>query len=473
MKVNDTTYPLDTKSAEAALPKYLHRFDANLDCTRRRHSDSITHFLSFAQKDCASSQGQALITESDLLKWMKRLANEFWKDRTVNTLRSVNRFLNVLVHDGVVVTNPLASTVERYRKHRWLGIAAALYSKTPGRALESLRVVSPFQGNIGQLSEAYLTLKHCGGTKCQYMERALTNFNRFLNRKGITSARAVTSATIYAWCQSLSLSQNTRRARALALRLFFDYLTSLGVVTANPVVPEILDNIGPHQRVFRPHIYTPEEVVALLQEAERIPRTTSFSLKPETFHTIVSLLYTLGLRTGEALRLRLEDIDLERNTLLIRNTKFYKDRLIPFGPKMGKRLTEFLRLRKTVLRPVHPSDPLFVSRRRESVSQVIVNKVFNRILDSAGIVVETGQKRPRLYDLRHAFAVNRLLQWYKEGMDVQSRLVHLSTFMGHDSVESTQVYLTITHELLSEANKRFYAECGRQLEDPYKGGTTS
>jgi len=469
MKTSDTIYPLDTKRAEAALPGYLRRFNANADYTLCGYAKAITHFLSFVRKNCRSSQGQFFMTESDVLKWMTQVANNWAVHGTTSRFRRVNQFLEVLASEGILFNNPLAAIVKRYRKHRWRGISAALHSNTPKKSLESLRVPSPFQGNIGQLSEAYLTLKRSRGTTCQYLERALNDLNRFLQRESITSATAVTSSTIYAWTQSSSLSQNTRRARALAVRRFFNYLTALGIVKSNPVVPEILDSIGPHRRVFKPHIYTPEEVAALLREAKRLPRTELFKLKPETFHTMIGLLYTLGLRTGEVLRLRIEDIDLERETLLIRNGKFYKDRLLPFGPKMRKCLEGFLHLRKKAFSPVQSSDRLFVSCSRASVSQVIVNRVFNRLLDSANICGRPGQERPRLYDLRHAFAVNRLLQWYKEGVDVQSRLVHLSTFMGHVGIESTQVYLTMTDELAREANKRFYAACGRQFENSCEG----
>ena len=112
------------------------------------------------------------------------------------------------------------------------------------------------------------------------------------------------------------------------------------------------------------------------------------------------------------------DLDLTREVLVIRNTKFSKDRLVPFGPRMSVRLRHYIEER-------------FGSAMPEAAS-------------------------PRLHDLRHSFAVRTLLHWYRSGIDPNLRLLHLSTFLGHVDPESTAVYLTITDELLDEANGRFH-----------------
>jgi integrase len=79
------------------------------------------------------------------------------------------------------------------------------------------------------------------------------------------------------------------------------------------------------------------------------------------------------------------------------------------------------------------------------------------------LAVPAGTAPPRLHDLRHSFAVGTLLRWYRAGVDPAARLHHLATFLGHVDPASTAVYLTITADLLREANRRFEAFAGPAL----------
>ena len=101
-----------------------------------------------------------------------------------------------------------------------------------------------------------------------------------------------------------------------------------------------------------------------------------------------------------------------------------------------------------------------VGRRCEFMTATKVDKFFPKLLTACGIVAPPDRRRPRLHDLRHSFAVHRLLRWYREDVDVQSKLVLLATFMGHVEIFSTQIYLNITDSLLNEANKRFHNAFG-------------
>jgi len=378
--------------------------------------------------------------------------------------RNVNRFLDTLVTQGVACENLMASINTRYGKRGWLAISRALHSPEPLRALDALPTESPFKGAFGEISQAYLELKQSSGPQCLHIKRALTDFNRFLNKHSITSVHSITTRTIHTWASQAKGGQNSRREKALTLRKFFSYLVTLGIVRHNPVTAEILDSIGPHQRHFKPYIYSQAEVATLLQAASELNPSRQFKLKAETMYVVISLLYTLGLRIGEVCRLNVSDIDLEQKTILVRNSKFYKDRILPFGPKLAACLKRYLEARHRVYAPLDPTSPLFVASRDTGIDVSTVGMHFRQLLNAAGIDGGTGCNRPRLHDLRHGFAVGRLLRWYKEGVDVQSRLVHLSTFMGHVGIESTQVYLNVTDELLLEANKRFYVKCGKYTE---------
>jgi len=206
----------------------------------------------------------------------------------------------------------------------------------------------------------------------------------------------------------------------------------------------------------------------LLECSQQLQSDIWYKLKPETFRTFISILYTLGLRVTEALRLRIGDINIDHGTIFVRKGKFYKERVLPYGPKLGRCLERYLDVRRKVLTPVTDKDPLFIGRRCEFMTATKIDKFFPSLLNACGIVAPPGRRRPRLHDLRHTFAVHRLLRWYREDEDVQSKLVLLATFMGHVEIFSTQIYLNITDSLLSEANKRFYDAFGRLAEKEVK-----
>jgi integrase len=181
------------------------------------------------------------------------------------------------------------------------------------------------------------------------------------------------------------------------------------------------------------------------------------SKRGSTYFVLFAVLYGLGLRVGEACRLRLEDVDLERRLLIIRETKFYKSRLVPFGPKLGTLLAQHLRQRQPVLATTAADQPLFCLRGGRPINPETVSQTFHAMVPSLSLQIPPGISPPRLHDLRHSFAVGALTRWYRLGLDPQTKLLALSTFMGHGDISSTAVYLTPTPELLEHASRRFQA----------------
>ena len=181
--------------------------------------------------------------------------------------------------------------------------------------------------------------------------------------------------------------------------------------------------------------------------------------RPTVYRMIFILLYGLGLRVGEACRLRRADVDLDRCVLTVRNAKFGKDRLVPFGPKIAAELERYLEWRSTHPSPLRPDSPVFTfdPRGRAPVYSTCVTRTFQRLLPQLHLSVPPGTRPPHLHCLRHSFAVGTLLRWYQSGADPNARLSRLATFLGHVSPSSTAVYLTITTELLEAANERFAA----------------
>jgi integrase len=195
---------------------------------------------------------------------------------------------------------------------------------------------------------------------------------------------------------------------------------------------------------FVPYIYSQEAA-----DAERHPR---LALDPATLRTVLLLLYGAGLRAQEALNLNRADMDLDNSLLTIRQTKFGKSRLVPVGPHLCRALARYAGRVETS----RAGDPFFTTRSGARVMYARLCRRFRLLCQRAGVRrTDDSPEQPRLHDLRHSFAVHRLTAWYREGADVQRLLHHLSVYLGHAHLANTQVYLTMTPELLQQANVRF------------------
>jgi site-specific recombinase XerD len=227
-------------------------------------------------------------------------------------------------------------------------------------------------------------------------------------------------------------------------------------------LPATIPKIPPR---FVPYIYGDEDVRRLLNATVSY-RRVHILLEPHTFRAILLLLYGAGLRISEALSLTIADVDLVESVLQIRETKFYKSRLVPIGTDLRRAMAEYA-LRREAGHSERPDCPFFPGKKGDHLTIPTVQQAFRSLRAHAGIHRLDGARyQPRLHDLRHAFAVNRLVAWYKADADVQRLLPKLSTYMGHISLSSTQRYLTMTPKLLAQACKRFerYAETGGRDE---------
>ena len=189
-------------------------------------------------------------------------------------------------------------------------------------------------------------------------------------------------------------------------------------------------------------------------------------LEAHCLRALLLLLYGAGLRISEALRLTLGDMDLAERLLTIRETKFYKTRLVPMGSDLTQALTAYLADRCERGHPSPPEAFLLVTRHSLPVSVQLAEDTFKRLCREVGVRRNDDSRfAPRLHDLRHSFAVHRLTACYREGGDVQRLLPQLATYLGHVDIGCTQRYLTLTPELLGQASKRFeqYAAPGGVL----------
>jgi len=205
---------------------------------------------------------------------------------------------------------------------------------------------------------------------------------------------------------------------------------------------------------FEPYIYTNQDMQRLIDAADSRHRFV-WILDPHTVRTLLLLLYGTGLRISEALRLNLDDFDVENRVLTIHETKFFKSRFVPVGEDLGLVLREYLDQQWPAERRT-PTAPLLRTQEYERIKRQTAELVFKRLREKAGVArPSTARYQPRLHDFRHTFAVVRLVTWYREGKNVQRLLPHLTTYLGHLRIMETQRYLTMTTELLQQASLCF------------------
>mgnify|MGYP001557984248 CR=1 FL=1 len=247
-------------------------------------------------------------------------------------------------------------------------------------------------------------------------------------------------------------SPGTWARRLDKLRRFVRYLKQFEPDTEMP--EESI--FGPVPGRVAPHIFHEDEIIELLAAARKLgPRG---SLRPATYETLFGLMASTGLRVSEAIHLRDADVDLKQGMLTVRQTKFAKSRQLPMHPSTVEALARYRRQRARHV-PSTPDTPFLIGSRGRGLGQPIGNRqahrVFNALRDSLGWVNRGAHDAPRLHDLRHTFAVRRMMLWHAEGTDIDQMMLALSTYMGHTKIVCTYWYLTAVPELMALAGGKF------------------
>jgi site-specific recombinase XerD len=306
--------------------------------------------------------------------------------------------------------------------------------------------------NLKRLIEQYISFQRSLGSPFAEDAKILRAFGRACGERA--SVSGVCTRHVDAFLGKARPVTQTWFSKLSRLRSFFRYAVSRGYIRTAPL-PTVMPKQPP---VFVPYIYSREEIRRLLQATESCTRNTR--LEPATIRTMILVFYGAGLRMREATNLTRADVDLKRSVLTIRNTKFGKTRLVPVGPQLTQALAAY-----DGTRPMgRPSEaPFFATRRGGMVKPDTFHGNFRILCDRAGIRrTDVTHLQPRIHDLRHTFAVHRLTSWYQRGADVQRLLHHLSVYLGHVHLRHTQVYLTMTPELLREASQRFERYAGKE-----------
>lgn len=299
----------------------------------------------------------------------------------------------------------------------------------------------------------FLVHRRAVGRKYHSEERELRLLVRFAQERSVTELDHLTPGLL----EEFLASRPRFRPRSFnhllgVVRCLMDWAVAQELLAASPLQTR-------RRRVTSmrvPFLFDIEQARCLLNAAAALPDNSRAVQRGATYRTIFALCYGLGLRAGEACRLRLGDVDSDRNLLVVVGGKFGKSRLVPHGPRIAALVAEQVERRRAV-GAAEAGGPLFSFDGLRCVHPGTASQVFHHLVGTLELAVPDGVSPPRLHDLRHSFAVGCMLRWYRQGLDPASHLHQLSTFMGHVDPVSTAVYLTITPALLEEASKRFEA----------------
>ena len=223
--VNSTDiYQIDVAAIESAVQAYTEDF-ADLLPRQQQYMKIMTNrFVSFSYDNCEYFKGHLLLTESQLMKWMKQTACRYTVEGAMRTFATVDRLFQWLADRGVASANPMREFVSRFGRRGWTGIAQALKSEHFRVVLSSLRTRPRFTGAFGKQAETYIHIHRAAGSKYTANEYILGEFNQFLQKHGIESIREITPSIVLKWARLQTCQQFTRRGKLLRLAHFFRYL---------------------------------------------------------------------------------------------------------------------------------------------------------------------------------------------------------------------------------------------------------
>jgi len=315
--------------------------------------------------------------------------------------------------------------------------------------------------NLTRDIDNFLAFKRALGYRYGRGEATLRSFERFAyehaGRRATGRSKIVLAPTLEAFLSRVEGRKAVTVANELgALRQLFLYRRRSdphGYVPEPGWAPQT-------ESVYLPYIFSREEIRKLLDAAKR---HCGRNIAGPMLRALLLVLYCTGLRFGEAVRLRLSDVDLSRCTFLIRESKG-RTRLVPFGEDLAREIKVYLGER--VRTAESEADALFVRMNGSALTLRSASEAVRRLLRQLGLKPAVGRLGPRPYDFRHAYAVHRLTEWYHEGVDIHARLPWLSAYMGHVNVLGTEVYLHATPELLQLASDRFADRLNRPRSAP-------
>jgi integrase/recombinase XerD len=296
----------------------------------------------------------------------------------------------------------------------------------------------------------FLEFKRGRGYRYDRAEYMLRSFDRFI-AKTVARRRAMDLGNaILSWLGSRPPRKPISVAMDLSvLREFWRYVRRRDPTRCirEPNWPQL-----PHEPDFVARVLSPVEVRLLLRLVARLERPR---FRRDLYRSVFLVLYCTGLRFGEALRLRVRDVDLRRGVIFVSDFK-NRSRWVPLHISLTRELRRYFAARRRFVGLAEQADdPVFVGANRRRLSISAAQWTLRKLFRSAELKPARGRVGPRPYDLRHTFAVHRLTRWYRQRVDLHARLPWLSAYLGHVDLLGTETYLNATPELLELAGDRF------------------
>ena len=302
--------------------------------------------------------------------------------------------------------------------------------------------------DLHQMLRDYLSLRRSLGFKLEREGSLLPDFVAFLDK---SRSPLITSALAFAWAtQPSTATAHWWATRLSMVRAFARYVHTIDARTEVPP-DDVLPRSRPRQQ---PYIYSDADVMGLMTVTRRIRDP----FRAHTYRTLIGLLASTGMRVGEAVNLDRTDLDRQEGIITVRGAKFGKSREVPLHSTTLEAIEAYARHRRRCFcRPV--SSAFLLSLAGSRLLYKNVHLTFLRLVQWAGLS-EGKPRRPRIHDLRHAFAVRTLSDAYRAGLDVECQLPLLSTYLGHVNPSSTYWYLSAVPELLGVAARRLESSLG-------------
>jgi integrase/recombinase XerD len=415
--------------------------------TPKNYAGTLRNFNSFVAKHGTG----ALPTLPILRRWLKERSGKWPAHILYHRTGLIERYVGWLHEQGVITSNPFTELHRQYGP-RTTPIVRALVGEDSKAALQTLRRLPPFGSFLGRVMEDHVTHMRALGYRYNTNEELLLRFDRFLQSHSDLCGLTLDELVVR-WVEeqpSPSRLFDARRAGRTVSKAMHRIDPRMPIL---PIGDGVARAARQHHRAA--HLYSDDEVQRILQAALMYPSPKS-PWRPVWLFTMLMLAYCAGLRGGEIARLKLMDVDLREGTIEIRESKFFKHRRLPLASGVLTALKRYLSLRKQAAAPMNPDSPLFWSPQRNRGYTVGgMRIVLTDVLRRAGVKPMRGAVGPRIHDMRHTMIGHRMRNWYKSGVNPQSRLPYLATYLGHKDIRSTLVYLNITPELLQEAGKRF------------------
>ncbi len=304
-----------------------------------------------------------------------------------------------------------------------------------------------FTGPMGEKIMQHLALRRSLGYIYQAVEYTLDAFDQFLD-KNHPNCTTITRDMIVGYIKTTQDKLPLTRAGHIThLRQFCRFMFQLDNET---YIPE-KGLIPPGKVQVEPYIFTQNDINKVMEQANNL--NAQNKLLAQTYATIIGLLWTTGMRIGEVIRLKIEDIDHVNGVLYVRQTKFFKSRAIPLLPSTAQKLKTYLTQREKQGYKNVSDDFVFINNQGHACTISTTPRTIRTLIIRAGIK-SPNNHTPRVHDIRHSFATNWLRDIYQSGKDPNSYLPVLATYMGHANIANTQVYLHPSVELLGVAGKK-------------------